>query len=241
MNPYDKFYSQYVSSHASFLYGEPSIAFFRRQFGVWESYFGRFLPLDKNAFILDVGCGNGGFLFWLKEKHFLRAAGVEISKEQVDVATGLGIQNIFQADFREFLKDKKDAYDVVFARDVLEHFPSGEVDRIIELVAYTLRRGGQLIIQTVNAENLLWGRLRHGDFTHQTAFTATSIKQLLAANGFDAIGVYPQRPVVQGVKSLIRFLLWKFFEVLLKFYLLAETGSSRGIFTQNIIVVARKH
>jgi hypothetical protein len=46
--------------------------------------------------------------------------------------------------------------------------------------------------------------------------------------------------VPKGVKSVVRFLLWRGIEMLLKFYMLVETGSGEGIYTQNIIAVVYK-
>ncbi|KKK97832.1 hypothetical protein LCGC14_2648830, partial [marine sediment metagenome] len=82
--------------------------------------------------------------------------------------------------------------------------------------------------------------LRHGDFTHDLAFTSQSISQLLRVAGFTKVSAFPQRPVVHGVISFLRYILWRLFELVFHLYLLIETGSPRGIFTQNIIAVGRK-
>jgi 2-polyprenyl-3-methyl-5-hydroxy-6-metoxy-1,4-benzoquinol methylase len=270
MNYRDKFYKKYVSTQTSLLYGEASLDELRKQFPTWQRYFGRFLPQDKNAKILDLGCGNGGFVWWLQKIGYQNTEGVDISEEQVETARKLGIKNIRQSDIKKFLNIRtsdvpnidvnvrtsevpkidgnnirgsvlrKLKYDVIFMRDVLEHFNKEEVLDILELVYQSLKKGGVFIAQTVNAENLLWGRLRHGDFTHELAFTEESITQILTVVGFREIKIYPQRPVIHGLKSLIRFILWKYIELELKFYLLIETGSAKGIFTQNLIIFARK-
>lgn len=237
---YDKFYSKYVSTQTSQLYGEQNLNDIRKQFFVWRSYFGRFLPKDKNAKILDLGCGNGGFVYWFQQNGYQNVEGVDISKEQIEMSQKLGIKNIQQADIKEFLKDKKDFYDAIFARDVLEHFNKEEIMDILDIIYKSLKQGGQFICQTVNAENLLWGRLRYGDFTHGMAFTKESASQVFQVIGFNDIKVYSQPPVIHSVKSFIRYILWKCIEHCLYFYLLIETGSVRGIFTQNIIIYGEK-
>lgn len=240
MNYKDRFYKKYISTHTEELYGKASLEAMRKEFRVWQSYFGGFLPEEKNSKILDLGCGNGGLVYWLKESGFVNATGIDVSKEQVNEARELGINGVECAELRDFLKDKGGVYDVVFARDLLEHFTKDELLDIVDLVYASLQDGGVFVVQTVNAENLFWGRLRHGDFTHELAFTADSIRQLLKVGGFTDVGVYPQRPVVHGLKSLIRYVLWRLIELWPKFYLLVETGSSRGIFTQNIIIKTKK-
>jgi len=124
--------------------------------------------------------------------------------------------------------------------DFLEHFSAEEAVAMLQVVRSSMKPGGACVIQTLNAGNLLWGRLRYGDFTHRLAFTASSIRQALLVAGFKHVEVHPQRPVVHGLTSLIRFCFWMLFECLFHFYLLVETGSHKGIFTQDVIVVARK-
>lgn len=240
MNYKDKFYSKYVSSHTREIYGEMTLARIRLEFPILDTYFARFLPDDKNVEVLDIGCGNGGLVLWLQEKGFKNTVGVDLSGEQVEETKKLGIKGVIKSDLREFLKSKKDFYDVIFARDVLEHFTKEDVLNILELVNKSLKRGGVLIVQTVNAENFLWGRLRHADFTHDLAFTRESIRQIMLINGFREVKTFPQRPVVHGLISFFRYVFWRYFECLLHFYLLVETGSHTGIFTQNLIAVAEK-
>lgn len=240
MNYRDKFYQKYQSTHTLNLYGETLLNDIKKQFPIWQSYFGKFFPEDKNVKIIDLGCGNGGFVYWLQQIGYQDIEGIDIGKEQIEAAQKLGIKNIKQADIKEFLKDKKEIYNVIFARDALEHFNKEEIIDILDIIYASLKQGGQFICQTVNAENLLWGRLRYGDFTHELAFTKESASQIFQISGFRDIKVYSQPPVIHGIKSFIRYILWKCIEHCLRVYLLVETGSAKGIFTQNIIVSAKK-
>jgi 2-polyprenyl-3-methyl-5-hydroxy-6-metoxy-1,4-benzoquinol methylase len=240
MNYRDRLYAKYVSEHTHNLYGEMSLSAFRGQFVAWESYFGRFLPLDKSARILDVGCGNGGLVFWLHGKGFAHTSGIDISKEQVDLAKRLGIRNVFHAQLQHYLTDKEHTYDFIFLRDVIEHFTKDAIISVLDLIYSALTPGGAIIIQTPNAESPFSGRHRYGDFTHETSFTRSSISQVLGVIGFQKATVHSMPPVVHGIKSSVRWLLWRCIELVLCAYLLVETGSWRGIFSQNLIVYARK-
>lgn len=236
----DKFYDKYVSAHTRQIYGILSLEDIRRQFVFNDAYFGALLPTEKSASVLDIGCGNGNFVLWLQERGFRNAVGIDISSEQITQGAELGIKNISVADFRKFLKERSGVYDAIFARDILEHFNKEEVLELLDLVRGALRPGGVFISQTVNAENPLWGRLRHADFTHDLAFTKKSMRQLLLVKGFQDISIYPQRPVAHGFVSFVRLALWLCIEAALHAYLAVETGAFEGIFTQNIIVVCRK-
>jgi 2-polyprenyl-3-methyl-5-hydroxy-6-metoxy-1,4-benzoquinol methylase len=236
----EKLYSTYVSTHTAHLYGEATIEGIRRQFPVWKGYYGRFLPKDKKAKILDIGCGNGGFVYYLESLGYNNSAGIDISREQVELAKNLGIKGIECADVASFFNEKEETYDMVFARDVIEHFPKDRVLELLESAFKSLKRGGVIIILTPNGESPFASRYLYGDFTHEVAFTTNSLNQVLKTVGFREFSFYSTGPVPKGVKSVARFLIWKGIEAVLKFYMLVETGSSKGIFTQNIIATATK-
>jgi len=212
----------------------------KKQFYAWNHYYGRLLPQNKGAAILDAGCGYGEIVYWLRESGFKNAIGVESDLKQIAVAENLGINGILNGDFRKFLKDEGNSYDCIIARDVIEHFDKDEVLEILDIFWSALKNEGVLIIQTPNAESPFGGRHRYNDFTHSLSFTKTSLNHVLKTVGFKDVKFYPVRPVVHGIKSLIRFTLWGLIETAIGIYLLIETGSGKGIFTQNMIALAKK-
>jgi 2-polyprenyl-3-methyl-5-hydroxy-6-metoxy-1,4-benzoquinol methylase len=236
----DKIYSKYVSAHISYVHSESKLEEITNQFKIWGAYFGDFLPQDKSSKILEIGCGNGGFVLWLERLGFKNAAGVDVSEEQVKEAERLGIKNVSHGDLRNFLKNKKGEYAAIFARDLIEHFDKESVLEIFEMAHQALTPGGVFVIQTPNGESPMSGRFRYWDFTHETSFTSSSFGQVARTVGFQKISVRPMGPVIHGLKSCIRFFLWKCIEAMLRFYLLVETGSGAGIFTQNLIGAAFK-
>lgn len=236
----DKFYSKYVSTQTLQFYGKMDLGSIKKQFPAWRKYFGKFLPENKNAKIIELGCGYGGFVYWLQKSGYLNAEGIDISVEQIETAKGLGIKNINQGDLVDFIKNKKDSYDVVFIRDVLEHFTKDEILDILEFVYKSLKNNGVIITQVPNAENLFSNRLRYGDFTHEISFTENSINQIFLISGFKNLEIFPVPRVIHGIKSLVRFTIWKVIELCLRFYLLIETGSGGRILTPDLIVIAKK-
>lgn len=236
----EKFFEKYVSAHNALLYGEADLRGVKKQFPGWKVVFGRFLPGDKESEIVDLGCGNGAFVAWLHGLGYERAQGVDLSLEQVEEGERLGVKNLRQGDLKDFLKNKKNFFDLIFIRDVLGHFEKKEVPAIVQLINGSLREGGSVIVKVPNAESPLSGRLRYGDFTHDVSFTGTSLRQVLLIAGFREISVYPLRPPVHGFLSLIRRILWTFIELVIRSCRLAEAGSGQGFFTQNVIAAAKK-
>jgi hypothetical protein len=90
-----------------------------------------------------------------------------------------------------------------------------------------------------NAVSPFGGHIRYGDFTHETWFTARSVRQLAAAAGFGRVEVTGCPPPAHGVASAVRATLWKPASGLLKLVLAVETGAVRGhIVTQNLSFAA---
>ncbi|MEK7608639.1 MAG: class I SAM-dependent methyltransferase [Patescibacteria group bacterium] len=236
----DELYGVYASGHTSHLYREETAETIGSEQPAWAAYFGGVLPRDKRARILDIGCGTGSFVYWLQGLGYANATGIDVSKEQVAIAEKLGITNIREGDLREALKAAASGYDAIVARDVLEHFKKEEVLEILKLVFLALAPGGVFIAQTLNGESPFVGRLRYGDFTHETCFTKSSMEQILSWAGFSRVSIRPQDPVVHGFVSFVRSALFVFAKYCLRGYLLLETGSSGGILTQNLIAAAWK-
>lgn len=240
MNYKDIFYRKYVSTHVLPRKGKNTINEFKQRSITYQKQFGKFLPKDKSSNIIDVGCGNGSVTWWLQQIGFTNASGTDISAEQVDIGKELGVNNIEQSDIKIFSQNKSNFYDVIIARDILEHFNKEDIIEILTYCNNYLKIGGVIIIQVPNAESPFFGRIRYGDFTHDIAFTSSSLSQLLMVVGFSNVRFFPMRPCVYGVKSIVRYTLWRFIECFYKLFLFSEIGRGKYIVTQNIIAVANK-
>lgn len=233
-----RFYDQYHSAHVAPRKGAASLAQFDARVPMFERQWGPLLPADRSAPMLDVGCGSGGMVWWLQGKGFTEATGVDVSPEQIAVARSLGVGGVEQADLREYLQGRPGRYERIFLRDVLEHFERPDIVAILDLCRAALRPGGAVVLQVPNAEPPLGGRIRWGDITHEMAFTESSLRQLLRTTGFDRVTLHPAGPVLLGLGDLPRHLLWKFFEIVYRLMVFAETGRRHAVVTENIIAAA---
>jgi SAM-dependent methyltransferase len=200
-------------------------------------------PADRGARILDLGCGHGAFLHFAREAGYTHVSGVDDSAQQVAEAKRLGIEGVTQGDLRDTLAKLPDgSHDVIIAYDVIEHFHKDELIPFVDHVFRVLRDGGVWIVHTPNGEAPFVGRVRYGDFTHEITFTRVSITQLLLASGFTRVVCREDTPIPHGLKSGLRWLLWKGIRGGLRLYLAVETGAGEreSIFTQNFLTVAVK-
>ncbi|WP_337871788.1 class I SAM-dependent methyltransferase [Ignavibacterium sp.] len=236
----NKIYENYHSIHTKKLYGDISIETIKRQFKFWKYFFSEYLPTDKNIKILDAGCGNGGFVYWLTQIGYKNTIGIDISEELIDLGISLNIKNIEQDDLIDHLKKHEGTYDIIFCRDVLEHFTKNEIIEIFSLFNSALKSSGKVIIQVPNGYSPNFGRIYYGDFTHETLFSETILNQIINATGYKFIKLKEVNPVPHGFVSLIRFVLWKLLRMKFQFYQMIETGYAKGFFTQNIIAEIKK-
>lgn len=199
----------------------------------------RHLPVDREAEILDLGCGHGAFVYVLREMGFSNVTGVDVSLEQVQVAERLGISGVKQGEAADHVAARdSSSVDVVLAIDLLEHLPRSELLSLAQDVYRILRRGGRWVFHVPNAEGLFGPGVRYGDLTHEISFTPSSIWQLCRAVGFDHVEVHSDPPVVHGAVSLGRRLLWTLGVLPLRLLFAAESGGTAPVLTRSLLAVA---
>lgn len=198
------------------------------------------LPAPAAGAVVDIGCGRGDLVRLLREDGY-DAEGIDISPEQARLARAAGVDRIRQGDFRALLAARPARYAAITATDLLEHLTKPEVLAAFDDVAAALVPGGVFVGRVPNAVSPLGGHIRAGDFTHQTSFTARSVRQLAAAAGFDEAVIRSSPPVAHGLVSAARVVVWQAVSACYRLALAAETGMLHGhIVTQNLTFAVRK-
>ena len=198
-------------------------------------------PKNKQSRILELGCGIGGFLKVFDEAGYSNIQGVDISREQVALAKAAGLSQVTNGDIFDTLSVNGDQnLDVVLLLDVLEHFERGDTVQILAEAYRVLRSGGRLILHLPNAEGIFGSKIRYADYTHEMAYTDSSISQLLRYSGFISINCYEDQPIIHGFTSLIRRCLWVALTIPFRLLHAAETGTFEIKLSQNILVVGQK-
>lgn len=236
----EEIYRRYRSSHNDLLYGRPTKTTFEKSFKLWQYYYGRHLPASRSARLLDIGCGEGGFVYFLRETGYSQVEGIDISIEQIELGKSLMIEGLQQGDLRNHLRNATARYDFIVARDVIEHFSKQEAFDILKEVANALKPGGAFAMQVPNGEGLFMSSIYFGDYTHEVAYSWRSVRQLFLNTGFASAACYPVNPAPFSVKGSVRLLLWHFRVAVHRFWKAVETGSTQGIFTSNLIAIGKK-
>jgi SAM-dependent methyltransferase len=200
----------------------------------------RHMPPHLNSRIVDLGCGYGKYLYYFKKYGYHNLLGIDTSAEQVKLAHQLGITEVQQGDIQSFLASDTGQADVILLMDVIEHLPLQTVFDLLDSVYAKLNPGGKVIIHVPNAEGLFGMRIRYGDLTHELAFSPTSVRQLGRSVGFSRLKCEEDKPLVHGFTSLIRRIIWDCFTAPIRLLMMAETGKTHFVLSQNMLVVAEK-
>jgi len=212
-----------------------------------EKTYGIHLPKDKNVWILDAGCGQGHFLYYLIKKGYCNICGVDIASDQVEFCRKHITENVECADFTKWIPGK--SFDVIVMNEILEHIPKPNVISTIKLAYEGLSDKGIFIVKVPNMRNPFNLAARYIDFTHEVGFTENSLYQVLRMAGFDA-SIYPdgyerKKHIWLHPKVLAKWLVRRIVLIVLRYcFGIANvhpvSGRPLNLFSMRIVAVARK-
>jgi cyclopropane fatty-acyl-phospholipid synthase-like methyltransferase len=156
-----------------------------------DRVYSKLLPQNKEANILDVGCGAGHFLYYLEQKGYTNYYGIDISPEQMEFVKNNITERVEVADVFDFLKMKSNQFDAIIANDIIEHIPRDQTLHFLNLVYSSLKLKGRCMLKTVNMNAPFPAELRYIDFTHETGFTEISLAQILKIANFVDVRAFP--------------------------------------------------
>jgi 2-polyprenyl-3-methyl-5-hydroxy-6-metoxy-1,4-benzoquinol methylase len=234
-NLYKVYVSKFTTSHSS----RTDRA--ERSYRSWAEK--KYLPmlegLSKDAPIIELGCGPGFFMQFLKEKGFENVKGIDLSTEQIALADARGL-DVTQTDVFEFLKKNSRIYAVIVAIDFLEHFTREELNELLPLICSALQPTGRLIVSTPNGQGLFSGAVVFGDLTHLTVFTPGSLTQLLSAHGLINIRCLETGPVVKNAVGILRVAIWQGVKLVANAVRFVQSGKRQAIWTDTFLCLAFK-
>ena len=122
--------------------------------------------LKEGNRILDVGCGDGYFALYVKDK-FRRSYGAEIAEEVAHIAQKQGIFTTVM-DLSSSLSYKDNTFDAVTCLEGIEHLLNP--CHLLSEMYRILRPDGQLVLTTPNIRNFrnLYQLIFKGTFPHTT-------------------------------------------------------------------------
>ena len=175
----------------------------------YDEMYSEYMPKNKEAKILDIGCGNGIFLYYLKKYGYVNNMGIDVDKSSVDIVKENVTENVSNTDAFAFLNNFNKEYDMIIMNEVLEHINKEQIIPLIKLIYSSLSKGGIFIAYVPNMENPFTIYTRYNDFTHTIGYTQNSLTMVLKLGGFSDIVVKPTTSKKRTIKKYIKHIIQK--------------------------------
>ena len=191
--------------------------------------------------LLDIGCGNGSFIYKAKELGF-DVYGIDVDSKSIQAASEkLGLKNVYNMSLDEFVEyAKKEGlkFDVITFFQVLEHQtdPSGFIQKVKEL----LNPGGKVVGSVPNRDRLFAEFSRSGrnyDFPphHFLWFNKKALENIFLINSFK-VRVSKLKPSFKRIIKLIFDLFYDRTKLGIFKLSVSERFFSNSI-TQNLLIL----
>jgi len=147
---------------------------------LFKSIVKRFLANDRKTKLLEIGCGNGGFIKTITEDKNIEVTGSEIYVKGLSYAKkSLPDVNFIQFDVSQGVLGE--TYDMILAFDVLEHIEK-DIDAMSN-IKNMLSVGGKLIV-SVPQHMFLWSSLDE-IVKHKRRYSRSDMLEKLTACGLE--------------------------------------------------------
>jgi SAM-dependent methyltransferase len=172
-------------------YRRPSLG--RKQIARFDAECWTPMAMAPGQAVLEIGCGTGLFLAYLKAKGVSELIGIDVDGAVADHLPE-GTRPYFRAgDVRAFLDAGAEGktFDRAFLLDVLEHFSAEDGAALLASIGKVLRPGGRILVRLPNMGSPWGANYQYGDLTHRSGYNPTSLRQLAIASGFVCTACLP--------------------------------------------------
>ncbi len=229
MENINRYYQKYYHYLRSAMHNSEYSKLFKLADSYAHSLIRNYFPSGKNYSILEIACGFGALVHSLKQRGYTDVLGIDISDEQIELARKFGVENIIQQEAIHFLETNNRKWDIIIALEFIEHLSKEEVMYFLSLCRQRINKGCRLILRTLNCISPFFGMYAFGDFTHQTFFTPSSLKQVVYRAGFTKVEAFPFRHDLRSVKGCLQEILSQMVVWIFKIVLACHSGGFRNL------------
>lgn len=215
---------------------------YRQYTKYFRKNYAKYLPTDRNAKILEIGCGMGHFLYFLQKEGYTNALGIDISSQEIQLCKKQGF-TAKKSEALSYLSNLKESVDAVIFDDIIYYFSKDDVLEVLKNIRRVLKKGGICFIKTLNMSNpITASNSNFRDFATEINFTEESLKQICQLVGFSKVIVKPLNIYVfyynplNYLAWLAEFCLSKLFRILFLLY----GRKTTKIFSKDILAICQK-
>ncbi len=238
-------YQNYAALHYSKMYSFDE-AEYRRMARKYRWQYRSLLPKNKDAAILDVGCGVGHFLRMLQEDGYSNCSGVDLSPDQVEICRTRVNARVHLGDAMAYLAERPLSADWIVCMHLIEHLSLDQGRSFVRIVYDALRPGGRFVLATPNADSPWAGHCRFDDLTHVRLYTVRTLRELCESVGLRFVSAHPEGAAPYDFITAVRWGLASILHLVRKFTFAIEIGPGRAkgndlILTPGFIAAFRKN
>ncbi len=148
----------------------------------------RHMPSDKSKLVLDLPCGYGNFLYFLRKHGYANSKGYDLDPLQVALARTLDLDAQVENAFK-VLEILSESPSMIVSIDFIEHLDKSSALRFLEKCFERLPPGGRLIIRTPCADGPFGAHDLCNDITHEWGLTSNALSCILSMVGFSSVSI----------------------------------------------------
>jgi len=152
--------------------------------------------LEPGARLLEIGFGNGTFLDWARSAGY-QVVGVELIPELVAAAVARN-HVAYHGTVSELAGSIPGGFDGVMLFNVLEHLSKEQILSTLRVIGGMLKPMGVVVASFPNGGSPFGRHHQHGDITHTTTLSGSSIAQIAMMTGMRVQGVYNAARSLRG-------------------------------------------
>lgn len=210
----------------------------------YEENFRAHLPEDRNAAILDIGCGQGDFVRYLHELGYRNITAVDLDERAIAALQDLdSVTVIARRMDGEALRALGRKWDLIFSKQMIIYLDRHQAPNFARAMAECLTDDGRVICDTFNAALLSAHFTEHKDPYIFTSYTDLGLKRLLEWNGLEVEALFGCRTCSGTIRSRIYHTLQAMWFGIYRLMLILERGRDDElprIGQKSIIAVARR-
>jgi SAM-dependent methyltransferase len=206
----------------------------------YDANYRRWLPDDRQAAILDIGCGQGDFVRYVHGLGYRNLTAVDLDAQAVTALKDLDGVTALETDIRDDLPSTLNGpWSVIVAKQVIYYVDRGQAPALLRSLAAALEPDGRLVIEIFNGALLSSRFTQAKDPGILTAYSELGLERLLAITGLKVECMHGA--IIRG--SLLYRIARSAWHRLYRLLLILDRGRDEElprVWSKSIIAVARK-
>ena len=144
--------------------------------------------------VLDIGCGRGEMLSLLEEAGH-DVIGVDTDAGMVAACQAKGLPALHEDGIHYLSRASDETLKGIFCAQVVEHLITPELERLISLSQQKLKRGGVLVVETINPRSsFALGNHFYADTSHVRPVHPETLRYICEQVGFTRVQLEERSP-----------------------------------------------